>query len=107
VRQYTRSSCGSYEPDRHVAAPPYIHTSFSLGQVSDPGSPGDGTVYLRHSFLPVSASHPSRNPLVALSPPPIPEITTPLTTIGDPPMKASFDSANFWSQTCSPVFISR
>ena len=41
-----------------------------------------GIVYRRHSFFPVSGSQPSRNPRVVDSPPAIPEITTPLATIG-------------------------
>jgi hypothetical protein len=39
-------------------------------------------VYRRHNFFPVSGSQPSRNPRVVVSPPAIPEITTPLATIG-------------------------
>src|SRR5262249_20178740 len=63
--------------------PPYFHASgISLGQVSEPGSPGAGMVYRRHSFLPVSGSQPSRKPRVVRSPPAIPVITTPFATRG-------------------------
>ena len=41
-------------------------------------------VYLRHSFFPVSGSHPSRKPRVVDSPPDTPEISTPLAIIGPP-----------------------
>jgi hypothetical protein len=41
-------------------------------------------LYLRHSFLPVSGSQPSRNARVVDSPPAMPEINTPLATIGAP-----------------------
>jgi parallel beta-helix repeat protein len=63
--------------------PPYFHASgISFGQVSEPGSPGAGMVYRRHSFLPVSGSHASRKPRVVRSPPAIPVITTPFATSG-------------------------
>ena len=55
-----------------------------LATSREPGSPGAGMVYLRHNFVPVSGSHPSRNPRVVDSPPDIPEIKTPLATIGAP-----------------------
>src|SRR5215472_5403614 len=77
------ASSGSYEPFCQVAPPPYFHASgISLGQVSEPGSPGAGMVYRRHSFLPVSGSQPSRKPRVVRSPPATPVITTPFATSG-------------------------
>src|SRR5882762_9347272 len=39
-----------------MAAPPVCHALFLSFQVSEPGSPGAGTVYFRHSTLPVAAS---------------------------------------------------
>src|SRR6516165_8330447 len=84
VPQYTRSSSGSYDPERHVGPPPYFQASLFFGHVSEPGSPGAGMVYRRHSFLPVSGSQPSRKPRVVDSPPATPEINTPLATIGPP-----------------------
>src|ERR1700722_11708857 len=84
VPQYTRSSWGSYEPERHVGPPPCVQASLFLGHVPEPASPGAGMVYLRHSFFPVSVSQPSRNPRVVDSPPATPEISAPLATIGPP-----------------------
>src|SRR5216684_2066487 len=84
VPQYTRSSWGSYEPERHVGPPPCVQASLFLGHVSEPGSPGAGMVYRRHNLFPVSGSHPSRKPRVVDSPPAMPEITTPLATMGPP-----------------------
>src|SRR5688572_1639638 len=41
-------------PDRFLYAP--------AGHVSEPGSPGRGTVWNAHSILPVRASHPRTSP---------------------------------------------
>ena len=78
--QYVRLRAGSYEPVTQIGAPPVFQES--PAQVSLPGSPGAGMVYLRHNFFPVSGSQPSRNPRVVDSPPATPEINTPLATIG-------------------------
>ena len=81
---YTRSSCGSYEAYCQVAPPPYFHASGLVwfGQVSEPGSPGAGIVYLRHNCFPVCGSYASTKPRVVLSPPAIPEINTPFAMRG-------------------------
>ena len=54
----------------------------SPGQVSEPGSPGAGIVYVRHSSFPVSGSSAATNPRTPNSPPDVPTISLPLAMSG-------------------------
>lgn len=52
--QYSRFSPGSNDPVSHVAPAPFFQ--LSPAQLSPPGSPAAGTVYVRHTRVPVFAS---------------------------------------------------
>ena len=53
-------------------------------QVSEPGSPGAGTVQKRQTSLPDSASKAAMNPRMPSSPPDTPDTTSVPTTSGAP-----------------------
>src|SRR3954470_14402365 len=76
VPQKVRLVAGSYVPVTHTEPPPVFHWS-PFGQVSLPGSPGAGMVYVRQHSLPVSTSNPATNPRFPYSPPDAPTITLP------------------------------
>jgi hypothetical protein len=73
-------SAGSYEPVTQIEPPPVFHASPL--HVSEPGSPGAGTVLKRHISLPVAGSNAAMNPRMPYSPPPTPTMTLSFTTRG-------------------------
>src|SRR5207244_11079660 len=80
VGQYKVSVSASYAPASHVDPPP---TAIALPrQVSDPASPGAGTVQNRHASFPVATLYAARNPRIPSSAPETPAITRSPTTSG-------------------------
>src|ERR1700761_79318 len=73
---------GSEEPVCHRPPPPVFQALFLSFQVSEPGSPGFGIAYQRHSSLPVLASRAASQPRVPASPAPFATSTLPSTVIG-------------------------
>src|ERR687889_1464740 len=77
-----RFRSGSYVGVTQQFAPPRCHASPSDGQVSDPGSPGLGTMYVRQTRSPVSRLNASTCPRTPNSPPELPTMTLSFTTRG-------------------------
>src|SRR3954447_15852002 len=87
--------------------PPRCQASPSSGQVSDPGSPGLGTMYVRHTRSPFSRLNASRWPRLPNSPPELPTMTMSLTISGATvALSPARTSPKVWSQTFLPVAAS-
>src|SRR3954447_15961379 len=87
--------------------PPRCQASPSSGQVSDPGSPGLGTMYVRHTRSPVSRLNASAWPRLPNSPPELPTMTMSLTTSGATvALSPARTSPYVWSQIFFPVAAS-
>ena len=90
-----------------MAPPPVRQALFLSFQVSEPGSPGAGMTYLRHSTFPVAASAARMKSRTPLSPPDAPTMILSLTGSG-----AAVNCRPFWpsemlvSQTIFPVSLS-
>src|SRR2546425_1505756 len=95
VPKYNRSSCGSYTiPSHTVAPPPAFHHSplqvfaaCSIALDSKPSEGSPGTVYVRHTILPVSASYAEMYPRTPSSAPALPMMTRPFAIRGYPVME--------------------
>src|SRR5262252_9718895 len=87
--------------------PPVFHALWSSFHVSLPGSPGLGTVYQRHSSLPVLTSSAATQPRVPPSPAPFCTRTLPSATSGAVRnfscLPNSFFPATILSHTISPL----
>ena len=77
-----RFSSGSKVGVTQQFAPPRCQASPSSGQVSEPGSPGLGTMYVRHTRSPVSSLNASEWPRLPNSPPELPTMTMSFTIRG-------------------------
>src|SRR5208282_4578635 len=75
-------------------------------QVSLPGSPGAGIVYLRHSSLPVAASSAAIQSRAPPSPPEAPMTILSLMGSGAPVMVTRSESDTLVSHTTLPVVLS-
>ena len=90
-----------------MAPPPVCHALFLSFQVSDPGSPGAGTVYLRHTSLPVAASSATMKSRTPRSPPAAPRMILSLTASGAAVIATSgWSVERFVSHTTLPESLS-
>src|SRR3954465_12706339 len=87
--------------------PPRCQASPSSGQVSDPGSPGFGTMYVRQTRSPVWSLNASEGPRLPNSPPELPTMTMSFTMRGATvALSPARTSPYVWSQTFFPVAAS-
>src|SRR3954452_3770548 len=94
---------GSYVGVTQQFAPPRCQASPSCGQVSNPGSPGFGTMYVRQTRSPVSSLNASEWPRLPNSPPELPTMTRSLTMRGATvALSPARTSPYVWSQTFLP-----
>src|SRR6266852_5323377 len=75
-----------------MAPPPVCHALFLSFHVSEPGSPGAGTVYFRHSTLPVAPSSAAMKSRTPRSPPAAPITILSLTVGGDDARRIAGDA---------------
>src|SRR5271154_417756 len=107
VPQMVWLAAGSEAPLTQPAAPPVCQALVLPFQVSLPGSPGAGMVYLRHSNLPVAASRPATQSRTPLSPPDAPMMSLSLMASGAPVMRNSgWPSETLVSHTTLPLSLS-
>src|SRR5215468_1366118 len=97
---------GSYVPVTHTAPPPVCQALVLSFQVSLPGSPGAGMVYLRHRSLPVAASSAATQSRAPPSPPEAPMTILSLMGRGAPVMVIFSASDTLLSHTTWPEFLS-
>src|SRR5258705_110587 len=90
-----------------MAPPPVCQALLLSFQVSEPGSPGAGTVYLRHSSLPVAPSSAAMKSRTPRSPPAAPITILSLTGSGAAvSAKSGWPSPILVSQATLPVSLS-
>src|SRR5579871_2118927 len=98
---------GSYVPVTQTAPPPVCQALLLSFQVSLPGSPGAGTVNLRHSTLPVAASSAASQSRTPASPPDAPMMILSLMASGAAVMRvADCPNIRLVSQTTRPLSLS-
>src|SRR5262249_29309252 len=88
-----------------MAPPPVRHALFLSFQVSLPGSPGAGIVYVRHSSFPVGASSPAIQSRTPPSPPAAPTMILSPIGSGADVMWTSGVSGNVVSHATFPVSL--
>src|ERR1700685_3998201 len=89
-----------------MAPPPVCQALVLSFQVSLPGSPGAGIVYLRHSSLPVAPSSAAIQSRAPPSPPDAPITILSLMGSGAPVMVTRSESDTLVSHTTLPEFLS-
>src|SRR5882724_9490260 len=98
---------GSYEPVTHTAPPPVCQALVLSFQVSLPGSPGAGMVYLRHATLPVAPSSAAMKSRTPRSPPAAPMMILSFTASGAAvSCRSAWPSARLASHATLPVSLS-
>src|SRR3954463_12208263 len=103
-----RFRSGSYVGVTQQFPPPRCQASPSAGQLSKPGSPGFGTMYVRQTRSPVSSLNASEWPRLPNSPPELPTMTMSLTINGATvALSPARTSPKVWSQIFVPVSASR